>query len=55
MIDLVLLRALDPVKVLANVEPKQNVIDAYKAFDNRDWAGSNNRKRPLKSGPRDGG
>jgi threonine dehydrogenase-like Zn-dependent dehydrogenase len=36
LIDLVLSGTMDPVKILTNVEPVQNVIQAYEAFDNRE-------------------
>jgi len=36
LIDLVLSGTLDPVAILTNVEPVQNVIQAYEAFDKRE-------------------
>lgn len=35
LIDLVHWDAIDPVKILTKVEPKQSAIDAYEAFDKR--------------------
>jgi threonine dehydrogenase-like Zn-dependent dehydrogenase len=36
LIDLVLSRAIDPVKILTKVEPMQSAIEAYEAFDRRE-------------------